>query len=162
MPQTRLAASAGAKNIFKIPAGFFASRHRDRHRRFVLYRGIARCRKNLGIDIDPVCEENLAENRRGNPGGLCSNAFAIGTLDMLRGTSPVRLRCHEYDQRRIRTPFGKRFKSSQAKRISSSGLACLSKKKTPSSPMPLKKRFSLSNESFEEECGAGFFKKRLS
>lgn len=42
--------------------------------------------KTLGIDIDAVCAENLAENRRENPGAH-SNAFAIGTLDMLRGAS---------------------------------------------------------------------------
>jgi ribosomal protein L11 methyltransferase len=39
--------------------------------------------RTIGIDSDPVCAENLAENRRNNPAAAVGG-FAIGFLDMLK------------------------------------------------------------------------------
>jgi ribosomal protein L11 methyltransferase len=42
------------------------------------------CAEAIGIDRDPVCLANLAENKRKNK-TAASLAFAIGTIDMIRG-----------------------------------------------------------------------------
>ena len=45
-------------------------------------------KESLGIEIDPVCQDNLAENKRFNPiAGKID--FLIGTADSLRFTAPL-------------------------------------------------------------------------
>jgi ribosomal protein L11 methyltransferase len=80
---TRLAASAVPKASQTLPQGFSLLDIGTGTGVLCFLAELYGAGKTLGIDIDPVCAENLAENRRENP-GLRSNAFAIGTIDMLR------------------------------------------------------------------------------
>ena len=113
--------------------------------------------KTLGIDIDAVCAENLAENRRENP-AACSNAFAIGTLDMLRGA--CLFDCIVMNM--ISAESGPLlpaifFLLMESGYLVWSGL--LIEEKNDIISHASRQGFSLSDESFEEEWWCGVFQK---
>jgi ribosomal protein L11 methyltransferase len=114
--------------------------------------------KTIGIDIDPVCAENLAENRRENPSN-CSNAFAIGTIDMLR-TAP-RFDCIVMNMIRSESePMMENI--SGLLKVNGyciwSGLLIEEKNSVIAHASP--KGLLLRNESFEEEWWCGVFQKK--
>jgi ribosomal protein L11 methyltransferase len=153
---TRLAASAVQKISSKIPAGFSLLDIGTGTGVLCFIAELYGAGKTLGMDIDPVCAENLAENRRGNPGGLCSNAFAIGTLDMLRGTSLfdcVVMNMISAESEPLLENVLNLLKQNGF--LIWSGL--LIEEKNTAITHAAEKRFSLSNESFEEEWWCGEF-----
>jgi len=114
--------------------------------------------KTLGIDIDAVCAENLAENRRENPCGGHSNAFAIGTLDMLRGASLfdcIVMNMISAESEPLLKHVFSLLKSGAI--LIWSGL--LIEEKNTVISHASQQGFSLSDESFEEEWWCGVFKK---
>ena len=158
---TRLAALAVQKISSKMPAGFSLLDIGTGTGVLCFIAELHGAGKTLGIDIDPVCEENLAENRRGNPGGLCSNAFAIGTLDMLRGTSLfdcVVMNMISAESEPLLENVFNLLKQNGF--LIWSGL--LIEEKNAIIAHASEKGFALCDESFEDEWWCGVFKKRLS
>jgi Ribosomal protein L11 methylase len=80
---TRLAASAVQNISQNLPQGFSLLDIGTGTGVLCFIAELYGAEKTIGIDIDPVCAGNLAENRRENPAG-CPHAFAVGTIDMLR------------------------------------------------------------------------------
>ena len=157
---TRLAASAVQKISSKIPAGFSLLDIGTGTGVLCFIAELYGAGKTLGIDIDPVCAENLAENRRDNPSRR-SNAFAIGGLDMLRSASLydcVVMNMISAESEPLLENVFNLLKQNGF--LIWSGL--LIEEKNAIIAHASEKGFALCDESFEDEWWCGVFKKRLS
>jgi ribosomal protein L11 methyltransferase len=157
---TRLAASAVQLISQKLPKGFSLLDIGTGTGVLCFIAELYGAGKTLGIDIDPVCAENLAENRQENPSRR-SNAFAIGSLDMLHGASLFDCVVMNMISAESEPLLKKVFNLlNQNGFLIWSGLL-IEENKTIIA-RAAEKGFSLSDESFEEEWWCGEFKKRLS
>jgi ribosomal protein L11 methyltransferase len=157
---TRLAALAVQKISSKMPAGFSLLDIGTGTGVLCFIAELYGAGKTLGIDIDPVCAENLAENRRDNPSRR-SNAFAIGGLDMLRSASLydcVVMNMISAESEPLLENVFNLLKQNGF--LIWSGL--LIEEKNAIIAHASEKGFALCDESFEDEWWCGVFKKRLS
>jgi ribosomal protein L11 methyltransferase len=158
---TRLAASAVQKAARKSPQGFSFLDIGAGTGVLCFIAELHGAGKTLGIDIDPVCAENLSENRRENPGGLCSSAFAVGTIDMLR-IIPI----FNYIVMNMIRSESEPLLENVFSLLKDGGYVIWSglliEEKTAVIAHASEKGFSLCDESFEEEWWCGVFKKHFS
>jgi len=156
---TKLAASA-VKKMSQIPREGFSFLDIGTGTGVLCFiAGLHGAGKTVGLDIDPVCAENLAENRRDNP-GVCSNAFAIGSIEMLR-SAPffdfiVMNMIRSESEPLLENVFSLLKNTGY---LIWSGL--LIEEKNAVIAHAFEKSFSLCEESFEEEWWCGVFKKKF-